>query len=262
MIKDQEASFNKNAVDEVPFDGKYKPEHDEVLVINDYDDIDNLGYAINNPLSIQEIIPDPSVFGTIKALFTGYIDPAGVPVILVQNFDKKRIISNNGLSIFHASNVYKKIEGSGIKIDNKLSAILYGKELKFNSFHLLRQIFDVSDYYKEATDVDIEQFADMDCVLVSSKQQLVSNSDTWVRRKFWLISQSEILQKVPVCDIKAVAAEFNIPLQAQMDQGKEKIKIPEDKKELKALLRFLDEDYYKSPLLQNRYLTNSKIPLV
>lgn len=261
MLQQQESSFNNNGQDEIPFDGKYKPDLGEVLIINEFDDIDGISDAVLNPLSIPEVAPTPQAFDTIKALFSGYIDKDGVPIVFIQHFDKKRVISTNGLSIFHSSNVYKKIEGIGLSIDSKLTAIIRDGSLKFHSFHLLRQIFDVSAYYKEATDGDIQQFASLACVSVSNAANLVSVADTWVRRKLWLISQSQILQKVPVCDIKAVAAEFNIPLETVMDNGNEKILIPDAKKELKTILRFLDEDYYKSPLLQNRYLTNSKRPI-
>lgn len=142
-----------------------------------------------------------------------------------------------------------------------MTATLQDGALKFHSFHLLRQIFDLSAYYNEATDVDIQEFANSEIVAVQDADALVSISDTWVRMKLWLISQSQILQKIPVSDIKAVAAEFNINLSTTNDGGEEKIVIPDTKKDLKTLLRFLDEDYYKSPLLQNHYMTNSKRPL-
>lgn len=258
LLQLQESNFNRNGQEEIPFDGKYKPDLGEVLVISEFDDIDGLADAIANPLSVPEVAPTVEAFDTIKALFSGYVGADGVPVVLLQHFDKKRVISTNGLSIFHSSIVYKKIEGIGLTIDSKLTAIIRDRSLRFHSFHLLRQIFDLSDYYKEATDGDIQQFASSACVSVNNPADLVIISDTWVRRKLWLISQSQILQKVPVCDIKAVAAEFSIPLETLIENGTEKILIPEDKKELKTILRFLDEDYYKSPLLQNRYLTNSK----
>ena len=258
LLQQQESTFNSNGQDEIPFDGKYKPDFGEVLVISDFDDIDGLADAVANPLSVPEVAPTPQAFETIKALVSGYVDQAGIPVVFIQHFDKKRVISTNGLSIFHSSNVYKKIEGIGLTVDSKLTAIIRAGSLKFHSFHLLRQIFDLSACYKEATDGDIQQFSSMACVSVTNAANLVEISDTWVRRKLWLISQSEILQKVPVCDIKAVAAEFSIPLEIVTDEGNEKILIPDTKKELKTILRFLDEDYYKSPLLQNRYLTNSK----
>lgn len=261
LLRQQEINFNANGLDEIPFDGKYKPDPGEVLLIEEFDDIDGLSEAVASPLSITEILPTPEVFDTIKALFSGYIGSDGIPVVLLQYFDKKRVISTNGLSIFHASNVYKKIEGIGLTIDTKITAIIREKSLKFQSFHLLRQIFDLSAYYKEATDVDIQQFAGLSCLSVNNSAQLLTISDSWVRRKLWLISQSQILQKVPVCDIKAVAAEFSIQLETIVNDGTEKIVIPDTKKDLKTFLRFLDEDYYKSPLLQNRYLTNSKRPV-
>lgn len=123
---------------------------------------------------------------------------------------------------------------------------------------MLRQIFDVSEYYKEATDADIKQFADLSCISVKDLNDLVAMSDNWVRRKLWLISQSQILDKVAVTDIRAAALEFRIEITTEMQGGIEKIIIPEEKKQLKKTLRFLDEDYYKSPLLANYYLANSK----
>lgn len=260
LLQKQELHFNDNGQEEILFDGKYKPDPGEVLVIGGFDDIDGLADAIVNPLSIPEVQPTPEAFEKIKALFSGHVDQNGIATVIIQHFDKKRVISTNGLSIFHASSVYKKIEGVGLTIDSKLTAILRDSSIKFHSFHLLRQIFDVSEYYKEATDGDIQQFANMNCVKVSDSSKLVTISDTWVRRKLWLISQSQILEKVPVSDIKAVAAEFQIILNTVVDGGVEKIVIPDEKKQLKTILRFLDEDYYKSPLLANYYLANSKRP--
>lgn len=259
-LQGQEHSFTTAGQEEIPFDGKYKPDPGEVLVISGFDDIDGLADAVANPLSVPEVTPTPDAFEKIKALFSGYVDQNGVVTVLIQHFDKKRVISTNGLSIFHSSNVYKKIEGIGLTIDSKLTAILKSETLKFHSFHLLRQMFDVSEYYKEATDGDINQFASMTCLMVANSAQLVEISDTWVRRKIWLISQSQILDKVPMADIKAVSTEFHIDFNTTMDDGVEKLVIPTDKKQLKTILRFLDEDYYKSPLLANYYLANSKRP--
>ena len=135
-LRNQEQNFTEQGQDEIPFDGKYKPDPGEVLVINEFDDIDGLADAIANPLSIPEVSPTPESFGTIKALFSGHVDQGGLVSVLIQHFDKKRVISTGGLSIFHAANVYKKIEGIGLTIDSKLTAILREGALKFHSFHL------------------------------------------------------------------------------------------------------------------------------
>jgi hypothetical protein len=257
-IKEQEASFNSYAQQEFIFDGKYKPDDGECLIINNYDDIDDLSQAIANPLSVPEINPDPATFASIKALFTGYTGADGNKSVLIQHFDRRKILSTRGLSIFHSANVYKKVDGIGITIDSKLSAIISGTTLKFFSFHVARQIFDLSQYYIEATDNDINEFAAIAAVQIPEIGRFIEVSDSWIRRKLALIKQSGILETVPISVIKAVAAEFNIELMTTKNGEDEIIILPEKRAEIKKILRLLDEDYYKSPLSSKNYITNSK----
>ncbi|BDX03152.1 hypothetical protein MACH16_19000 [Marinomonas pontica] len=256
-LKDQESSFDLQQ-DEIVFDGKYKPDAGEVLCIENYDDIDNLESAIRNPTSLDLVDPSEDFFHDIKALFSGYILATGGVKVLLQNFDRRKIISTNGLSIFHSANVYKKIEGIGLTIDHKLTATLEEGKLKFFSFHNARQVFDLSEYYKEATDDDVIELSNMDLIKSVDNNQLLEMSDSWVRRKISLIQQSGILQNVPINEMKAVATEFSIPFITVTENGDELIKIPDNKSDLKKLLRFLDEDYYKSPLSKTNFITNSK----
>lgn len=259
-LTEQEIIFD-HAEEEIQFDGKYKPEGGEILFIDGYDDIDDLSFAIENPLSAEVVEPTEEFFTEIKALFTGYTTDNGNVKVLLQNFDRRRVISTNGISIFHSSNVYKKIEGIGLTIDHKLTATLEGGKLKFFSFHNARQMFDLSEYYKVATDEDVTEFASIEIIKSENTDRLIEMSDSWVRRKISLIHQSGILQNVPINEIKAVATEFSIPFLTEMDGSEEVIKLPDNKSDLKKLLRFLDEDYYKSPLSKTAFVTNSKRPV-
>ena len=119
-------------------------------------------------------------------------------------------------------------------------------------------MFDLSEYYKVATDDDVIEFAELDVIKSQNSKQLIEMSDSWVRRKISLIHQSGILQNVPINDMKVVATEFNIPFSTEMNGSAEVIKLPDNKSDLKKLLRFLDEDYYKSPLSNTAFVTNSK----
>jgi hypothetical protein len=69
MFENQETEFRKAAAEEIAFDGKYKPDDGESLCIADYDDIDGLHAAIDNPMSVPEITPAASEFEDIKALW-------------------------------------------------------------------------------------------------------------------------------------------------------------------------------------------------
>lgn len=244
--------------EEVPFDGNYKPEQGEMLVIEEFEDLDSLAKVVAAPLDVPVADPANLDFDQIRALFFGQQEKDGTWVVYLQSFDRRRVISSAGFSIFHSKDTYKRIEGSGLTLDNKLAARLCGTKLSFFSFFHIRQIFDMSNYYQEATDNDIKQFAELKELHVENVDDLMAASDTWVRRKVWLVMQSSILGKVPPNDIKAIAAEFSIPIEYVTQDGSERIKVPSDRKSLKTLLRFLDEDYYKSPLSKTNYLTNSK----
>lgn len=257
-FRHQETEFEANARELVAFDGKYKPDDGECLSIADFNDIDDLHGAIANPLSVPEINPNPTELSAIKALFCGYKDADDKSVALVQSFDRRKIISSAGISIFHSGNVYRKIDGVGITLDTSLTAILEGVNLKFFSFFVTRQIFDLSAYYNEATDADINTFAAISTIQAPSLPILIEMADSWVRRKVASVTQSQILQTVPASEIAKAASKFNIVVKTTIVNGQAVVVIPTNKTELKKLLRFLDEDYYQSTLLSENYITSSK----
>lgn len=249
-------NFLDGVINHVDFDGKYKPEDNELLKINDFIDIDGIFNAVSNPRSINDFIPNVSTLFQTKAIFT-CLDPASTnKEILIQYFDKRKILSTVGLSIFHDKNTYKKVDGHGITIDENLTAILTEDSLIFKSFHWARRVFDLSDYYKEATDTDIKAFSQLSTIDIPDLKKFIDIADSWMRRKINLIGQSQILTMVPLHIIESVAKEYKIDINVV----NQKIQINADKKKAKELFRLLDEDYYKSPLSQQYYLTNSKKP--
>lgn len=258
-FKAQEIDFCAAAQEQIAFDGKYKPDEGECLFIDDYDDIDNLHGAVANPLSVPEITATTDQFESIKALFFGKVD-ASAKIVLIQTFDRRKIISNKGLSLVHASNVYKKVEGVGLTLDTRLAAILQDKKLSFFSFHSARQVFDLSQYYKEATDDDLREFAGI--VQVENVPGFVAAADNWVRRKVALVMQSAILDKVDLEETKKVALVFGIDLKTTTLDGKPILVLPQNKAEIKKVLRFLDEDYFQSILLSTPHLSSSKRQIV
>ena len=259
LFERQDADFTGTAQEEIPFDGKYKPDSGECLIISDYSDIDGLHEAIANPLDYLEINPSEAEFSNIKALFSGFSRAGDTSVALIQYFDKRKIISKSGiLSLFHQENVYRKVDGVGITLDTELTAVLEGSTLKFFSFFKARRIFDLSAHYTEATDADLRAFAEMPSIHAPDVAGLIGMSDQWVRGKVAILRQSRILQTVPAETIASEAAKFNIVVQTKEIGGKQVIVLPDNKTELKKLLRLLDEDYYLSVLAGDHYLSNSK----
>ncbi|WP_216596780.1 hypothetical protein, partial [Pseudomonas coronafaciens] len=104
----------------------------------------------------------------------------------------------------------------------------------------------------------LKEFIAADMIFSANPAGILDVSDSWVRRKILLIQQSGILQSIPINEMKAIALEFNIPFETMANEDGEKLLLPEAKSDLKKLLRFLDEDYYKSPLSKTNFLSNSK----
>lgn len=261
LFRRQETAFVASAEEEHAFDGKYTPGEGECLVIAGYADVNNLHEAVENPLGIPEIPPDPAAFDAVKALFAGYRSQAGERVALIQSFSRRRIISPTGFSLLHSADTYRKVDGVGLTLDDRLAAVLTGTNLRFVSFHVLRQVLDLSAYFAEATTADLRTFARTPGIHIANEEAFVTMADTWVRRKVTLIGRNRILETVDATTIQRAAQTFGIEIRTVVVDGREAVSLPSAKADLKAILRFLDEDYYRSALQDRNYVTNSKRPV-
>ena len=86
------------------------------------------------------------------------------------------------------------------------------------------------------------------------KDQFQSMADTWIRRKIAVINDSGVLKNNKASKIKRLAKNCGLEITVE----NEKIVIPADKKKLKEILCFLDEEVYKGVFTEDTYITNSK----
>ncbi len=257
LFRAQEHEFLQGIEEEIKFDGMYHPEESELLYINNFDDVDGIKSVILRPQGCQEFVWKNGALESIKAIFTGYIKN-GTIRILLQGFDRRRIINANGFSLAYTENAFNRFDGGGLTLDNKLTAIIEDDTLKFASYHFLRQIFDMSAYSKEATEQDLSVFIQHPALQFADAQIFVDGADAWVRRKVVLIQQSGILDYCPASKIAATAKFCDLHLQLDGTAGQERIVIPADRQEVKQILRFLDEDYFQSPQNTTKYMSKSR----
>ena len=254
VFNDQHTEFFRGVDTIIPFDGRYPPEEGELLEIPDFADVDGLLAAVANPLSVDQYDPNTHSLDLVRAIFTG-IEVAGVPRVLVQIFERRRLIARAGLMLFFANNQFQKMSESGLSLDTKLLAVLEGTNLKFQSFHFAKRVFDLSEYFREATNEEVTTFAGHEKLAVQDVQVFLAAAGPQIRKKISLIRQSAVLENYSTDQIVAVAASMQFPL-ALSDDGR--IIVPDNNTELRKLLRFLDEDYYESPLSNTRFISNSK----
>jgi len=244
----------------IAFTGSYNVDEGEIFTIADYPLPPAIGQAIGNPLTCPVLNLNTETY-RIKALFSGTWTAANKTVNF-QVFDAGKLLKR-GFTLIGSGDTYKKLEEPGLMLQNKLTAHFHNGTLHFSSYHNTKRFLDLADYYREATDSDLDDFAATDLFAFEDEASFKEQADSIIRKKIALLQKNEVLKDLTVTDIQTVANNFNAELPEEhhitiMVNDDGRLVIPEDKKELKELIRFLDEDYVTAPLTKRKCLTNSK----
>ena len=257
IFEDQRMHFETGVDTEVEFNGDWKPDANEVLTINDITEALIMTNAITvNASSFSDLIASNFRDEAIKAIFTG-TNSRGQIKVFVQKFSSRQALSISQMPIIkmQTGNTFVKIAEDIFTIDNKLVAIIEGNKTKFKSYHNARMVFDLSDFYKEATDEDLAEMAQHPSLEINDLQSFIAEADTPIRKMAHTIKSSGILDNYTVEQISTAAASFP-EISIIVRNGK--IELPSDRRSLKGVLHFLLEDIYKGPLSGSDFLTNSK----
>lgn len=241
----------------VVFDGSYKPNNDEFLAIERFQLPDSIMDAIRDPLGVAAYQKEDDEFPEIKAIFIGERIETGETEkfrVAFQRFRKEQYISTKWYNLFFDSNTFIQEKRFGISISDSIDCYYTEGELQFTSFYFARQVFDLSDYYRSATDTEVAAFTASDKLSIEDTDAFSKMANTWIRRKIAMINDSKVLINYPATEIKSRAAAVGVDI----DTHEGKIVIPNDKDKVKVILGFLDEEAYKGPFSQNTYLANSK----
>lgn len=259
LFRAQEEDLLGGNVEIVPFDGHYHPNEDdnELLEIANFVDQLGLAEASANPINVPLFELSAETIGTIAGLCWSYVE-GGERRFLLQTFDKRRAITNDDFTLWHDQNTFRRLEGIGITLDNRLAAVLAGTSLVFRRFHQVRGLFDMAHYYAEATNEELEEFAEHERICLADGLDLMAMADTQIRRRVGLIAEIGILDEVAPRRLAQIARQCNIVLRTRRVDGQDRIELPASRKELKAVLKFLCDDYLQSMLRDARYVTNSK----
>ena len=244
----------------IAFTGSYNVDEGEIFTIEDYPLPPTIAQAIGNPLTCPVLDLNIETH-RIKALFSGSWTAAN-KIVNFQVFDTGKLLKR-GLTLIGSGDTYKKLEEPGLMLQDKLTAHFHNGTLYFSSYHNTKRFLDLADYYREATDTDLDDFAAIDLFAFEDQAGFKEQADSIIRKKIALLQKNEVLKDLTVADIQTVAINFNAELSEEHhiiilvnDDGK--LVVPEDKKKLKELIRFLDEDYVTAPLTKRKCLTNSK----
>lgn len=255
-FKQQLKDFEDNYPKPLPFVAGYTPDDDECSLIGNFVEAGPLLDAVKRSTAMPKW--DNTIgLDDVTALFMAPEYPANKDKIAIQIFSKKQILKSSKY-LWLNNDVFSMSELLGFNIDDKLVAIIENQSIKFRSFTSLRSIFDMNQYFALATKQDIDDFSKHAAFDVPQGFDMNLVADNVIRKKVSLINKSKILDTLPVDKIETAANNLNFPLITSGTGNTKKIVMPTDKKLIKELLDFLDEDYFNSELTQVRYRSNSK----
>ena len=216
-------------------------------IVEGLSNLSALDYVTDNDIVLDK------VFGLLGAR-----NPEN-PEYIFQVFDSRQVLRREKVILWLRGETFTELDGSGIKIGNRADVVHRNGNLYFRSEYQARRVLALDAIFHAATNTEVDSF--IAHPIWSTPIERYSHSGLFtdqIRRKITSIGRQGILAQSSVSQIKAVAAEFGLTLEVENVEGSEKIKLPAEKKALRTILSFLDDDYLASTVTGNRYRIGSK----
>jgi hypothetical protein len=233
----------------------FQPDETEILQISQFDLPELLFDPLENAVGWRTLPLDEDTLSRVYCVFS-YDDTQ--ERVVFQVIPKTQRLARTGLNLVLAGNTFTQLQSPGLILGSACHAVFQDNVLTFKSIWWLKQIIDISSYYRAATAADVERFAEIDNVKVENLDALKEKSGQWVRTRIAYILDSGVLQNFSSQELTTKAASFGVRLQTVNENGIEKLIIPEAHKELRSVLKFLEEEYYEGPITGAAYEANSK----
>lgn len=242
----------------IPYEPGYTPDI-EVFRLADYPLPDYVEAALATPDALPILDDQELSEGRVKSLFGVELAAGtGSRSVVFQNFNAGQVLRRGIFHLFLDRNTFQKSDRTGLKVGNKVSAVLRDGDLLFQSEHLVRRYLELDPFFRDATDDEITELLSHPALAPTDRQEFIDTADRWMRRKTTSIRERGILDAVPVSRIVQTGRDFDLEVEVERVDGKDRIVIPQEKKEIKRLLRLLDDDLLESGLTDARYQVSSK----
>lgn len=256
MFDAQEAAFLEDKDAPIPFNGDWKPDGNELLSIEDKDLLKPFNETLTKGATAYDRLDLSSYDDAgVKALFMH--SKTSPTQILIQGFRTTQYLQRKGLTLTFSRNQFGKLSEQGFSLGERLSAVVVGYKVMFQSFHVLRSFLSVQEHFTEATTQEVDAFAQHDAFEIADKATFDGHKDERCRKLIRGITKSRVLEEHKVEEIVKRAATVGLKL----EENSGKIVLPSVKSELKVVLSFLEESVYKGVFTEETLITNSKRPV-
>lgn len=235
------------------FEAGYTPQEDTTTYVDmelsaEFNDIPNNTNVYSELDRVNEITDIKVIFIYDELSQTYYF----------QNFDKRNLLSRKAVAYWGNHNTYTTLQTSNaFIIENAVHAIHRDGKLYFKNFVQAGKVFDLTSFFSEASEQDMDEVFGEN-LFNTDIQWLKDNSDSVMKKQITALKKSGILDKVKpeTKKFKDAAKRVGIP-EDVYNTGQ--IVLPQDKKQCKQVLAFLNQDIFPGLLTPKQlFRTNSK----
>mgnify|MGYP002626446092 CR=1 FL=1 len=228
------------------FTPDYIRERGELYYINNVELPEDILTCLSNPKALADY--NPSKDQDINCIFIGSSDMSR---IAFKKIESKQYISNSKINLFYDDSTFKRNKGSGLILDDSIDFFYIEGTLYFRSFDKVNSVIDITQYFEIATDEGVNSFISDDRLRMDDEESFRSVLDRSMKRQILLIEKRGILNRSTE-EIEKMAKDKGLKL----DVKDGKIVMPNDKKEIKTIMRFLAgkiflDDIYQEPMYAN-----------
>ena len=181
IFAQQEQSFFDGVDEEIPFDGRWKPDANELLTLEATEEAETFRETLaGNATAVEAIETGKFAVAGIKALYTGEVT-GDAGRVLVQSFTLGQVLSKK-FALYPAGNAFRRLESEAFSLASKLAFVIEGGQIKFKSYQVLQSVLDVREAYREATEAEVQSFVGHSRLAAPEMEKFLELADRPVRR--------------------------------------------------------------------------------
>jgi hypothetical protein len=247
------------AVQRATFDESYTLADNEIFEIKQFVLPEDMLNAVRFPQDFGEFDVNIHGVANIKAIAAVNLKDDRVSAIFKTVSKARKLEPRKNLTLVSTNKGYAKLTTPGIIIDDRIAAIFVDDTLLFKSPSAVKQIMSLKAYMKEANDLEIIAF--LEARFEANTEKVLAAADTWTRKRFSSLMQSKLFDEKSALDIYEAGREFSTEIPLNLSKDRSKLVMPEEKQDIRMILKFLNEEYYKGVLTGKDYQTSAKRPL-
>jgi hypothetical protein len=244
-------------MDRIPFSPAYTLSSDEIFRVPNYVLPKRYAPLLVTPVDVPSV--DPARIEQDTRAMVCMTDIDGKPNLLFQRFERSQVLQRNGwISVVLKHDEFDVLDDNVMQFRGQLDAVFDGTDLYFRSAHLIRGFLDVGTLFEEASNSDLQRFCEHK-LFSPAQNDLATLCTNEMRKRVMAALQLGILDNPPALTIQEHAQKFGLDLEVVRNVEGDQIVRPTARKELKLLLKLLNDDLLESPVTSDRYSVNSKL---